>query len=103
MFSYSHKRPNAVDTIESTSAVTVDNERGRDPALLFQSCVIVSQSGYKIICLEEVMKYAAILQISLSQCQHTNRQHAVTVIGEDTDLLVLLLYRAGSLFSVRQG
>ena len=34
--SYSHKRADAVKTLASTRAVTVDNERGIDPALLFQ-------------------------------------------------------------------
>ena len=55
VFSYSHKRTNAVKTLVSTTAVTVDKERGIDPALLFQRCIVVSQSGD--LCLEEVMKY----------------------------------------------
>ena len=55
VFSYSHKRTNAVNTLASTRAVTVDKERGIDPALLFQRFLVVSQSGD--LCLEEVMKY----------------------------------------------
>ena len=55
VFSYSHKRTNAVKTLASTRAVTVDKERGIDPALLFQRFIVVSQSGD--LCLEEVMKY----------------------------------------------
>ena len=54
VFSYLHKRTNAVKTLASTRAVTVDKERGIDPALLFQRFLVVSQSGY--LCLEEVMK-----------------------------------------------
>ena len=54
VFSYSHKRTNAVKTLASTRAVTVDKERGMDPALLFQRFIVVSQSGD--LCLEEVMK-----------------------------------------------
>ena len=55
VFSYSHKRTNAVKTLASTRAVTVDKERGMDPALLFQRFIVVSQSGD--LCLEEVIKY----------------------------------------------
>ena len=55
VFSYSHKRTNAVETLASTKAVTVDKERGIDPAVLFQRYIVVSQSGD--ICLEEVMTY----------------------------------------------
>ncbi len=55
VFSYSHKRTNAVKTLASTRSVTVDKERGIDPALLFQRFLVVSQSGD--LCLEEVMKY----------------------------------------------
>ena len=42
VFSYSHKRS---ETLASTRAVTVDKERGIDSALLFQRCIVVSQSG----------------------------------------------------------
>ena len=45
VFSYSHKRTNAVKTLASTRAVTVDKERGIDSALLFQRFLVVSQSG----------------------------------------------------------
>ena len=55
VFSYSHKRTNAVKTLASTRAVTVDKERGIYPALLFQRFLVVSQLGD--LCLEEVMKY----------------------------------------------
>ena len=55
MFSYSHKRTNAVNTLASTRAITVDKERGIDSALLFKRFLMVSQSGD--LCLEEVMKY----------------------------------------------
>ena len=55
VFSYSHKRTNAVKTLASTRAVTVDKERGIDLALLFQRFLVVSQSGD--LYLEEVMKY----------------------------------------------
>ena len=55
VFSYSHKRTNAVKTLASTRAVTVDKERSIDPAVLFQRFLVVSQSGD--LCLEEVMKY----------------------------------------------
>ena len=55
VFSYSHKRTYAVKTLASTRSVTVDKERGIDPALLFQRFLMVSQSGDP--CLEDVMKY----------------------------------------------
>ena len=55
LFSYSHKRTNAVKTLASTRAVTVDKERSIDTAVLFQRFLVVSQSGD--LCLEEVMKY----------------------------------------------
>ena len=45
VFSYSHKRTNAVKTLASTRAVRVDKERGIDSALLFQRFLVVSQSG----------------------------------------------------------
>ena len=45
VLSYSHKRTNAVKTIASTRAVTVDRERGIDSTLLFQRFLVVSQSG----------------------------------------------------------
>ena len=45
VFSYSHKRTNAVKTLASTRAVTVDKERGIDSALLFQRFLVVTQSG----------------------------------------------------------
>ena len=45
VFSYSHKRTNAVKTLASTRAVTVDKERGIDSALLFHRFLVVSQSG----------------------------------------------------------
>ena len=45
VFSYSHKRTNAVKTLASTRAVTVDKERGIDSGLLFQRFLVVSQSG----------------------------------------------------------
>ena len=54
VLSYSHKRNNAVKTLASTRSVTVDKERGIDPALLFQRFLMVSQSGDP--CLEDVMK-----------------------------------------------
>ena len=53
VFSYSHKCTDAVNTLASPRAVTVDKERGIDPALLFQRFIVVSQS--EDICLE-VMK-----------------------------------------------
>ena len=45
VFSYSHKRTNAVKKLASTRAVTVDTERGIDSALLFKRFIVVSQSG----------------------------------------------------------
>ena len=45
VFSYSHKGTNAVKTLASTRAVTVDKERGINLALLFQRFLVVSQSG----------------------------------------------------------
>ena len=55
VLSSSHKRTNAVKTLTSTRSVTIDKERGIDPALLFQIFLVVSQSGDP--CLEDVMKY----------------------------------------------
>ena len=37
VFSYSHKRTNAVNTLPSNRAVTVDKQRGVDTVLLFQN------------------------------------------------------------------
>ena len=36
---------NAVKTLASTRAITVDKERGIDSALLFKRFIVVSQSG----------------------------------------------------------
>ena len=55
VLSYSHKRTNAVKTLESTKDVTSDRERGIDPAMRFQRCAVVPQLGD--ICLEELMEY----------------------------------------------
>ena len=44
VFSYSHKRTNAVKTLVSTRAVTVDKERGIDPALLFHRDFLLFRS-----------------------------------------------------------
>ena len=55
VFSYSHKRTTEVKILASSRAVTVDKERGIDPALLFQIFLVVSQSGD--LCLEDVITY----------------------------------------------
>ena len=56
VFSYLHKRINAVKTLPSTRAVIADKERGIDLVLLFKKrFLVVPQSGD--LCLEELMKY----------------------------------------------
>ena len=55
VFSYSHKRTNAVKPLASTRAVTVDKvTRHRSSATVSEIVLVVSQSGD--ICLEEVVK-----------------------------------------------
>ena len=86
VFSYSHKRTNAVKSLESTRAVTVHKERdipGFDLALLFQRRVVVSQS--EDLCLEEVKKYELARPPSLFEGKNLLRKpdkapflHAVT-------------------------
>ena len=56
VFSYLHKRINAVKTLPSTRAVIADKERGIDLVLLFKKrFLVVPQSGD--LYLEELMKY----------------------------------------------